>query len=65
MRSIIHDQALHMFIEGPIQSTAATSNSQQGNDVNKADLSQGYEEQADAKDYDVDIPFYEVNERYD
>ena len=66
MRGIIHDQTSRKFIEGPIQSTPVNTIYQEGTAEKAAyhaDLTQGYELEGDAND--MDIPYYDVNERYD
>ena len=66
MRDIIHDQASHKFIEGPIQSIPVNSIYQEGiaeKAAYQVDLTQGYEVEGD--DNDIDIPYYEVNDRFD
>ena len=66
MRGIIHDLVSHTYIEGPMQSKPVNDSFQAGNDEKAAyhaDLTQGYEVEDDAND--IDIPYYEANERYD
>lgn len=62
MRGIIHDQVSHVFIEGPIQSKPVNCSWNDEKSAHYAGLIQGYEE-VDATD--IDIPFYQVNERYE
>ena len=66
MRGIIRDQILHRFIEGPIQSKPVNSIYQEGTAekaAHHADLTQGNETEVDAND--IDIPYYDANDRYD
>ena len=66
MRGIIHDHVSHKFIEGPMQSTPVNSIYQEVSAEKvayHADLSQADEVEGDA--YDIDIPYYETNERHD
>jgi len=69
MRGIIHDQASHKFIEGPIQSKPVDDNLQAGNDEKAAhniDFAQGYEVLEKKHDQGIDIyQLFDENERYD
>ena len=66
MRGIIQDQASHRFIEGPIPFRSMDNSFQEGTAekaADHADLARGYEIEPEPSD--IDIPYYETNERYD
>jgi hypothetical protein len=66
MRGIIHDQVAHKFIEGPMQSAPVNYYNQQVTGekaANNPELTQENVFQGNADD--MDIPTYDVNERYD
>jgi len=64
----IQNQVFQKFIEGPKQFSKANSSFQEGNAEKAAyhaDLTQGREAEQSADADDIDIPYYEANERYD
>ncbi len=66
----IQNQVFQKFIEGPKQLNKANSGFQKSNDEQvayHADLTQGYGLEDDVIESvnDIDIPYYETNERYD
>jgi hypothetical protein len=68
MRGIIQDQVSNIFIEGPIQPKPMGDSSLEGNHEKAAyhaDLTQGFEVNDDPNFYDMDKPYYPMNDRYD
>ena len=70
MRGIIHDQVLHKFIEGPIQSGLLNNSFQKPNDEKTSyysDSATGYktEDNVNANISDIDWHYNSMNERLD
>jgi hypothetical protein len=66
MRSIIHDQILHKFIEGPLQTKFANDRNDE-NTTHRTGLSHGYESEGDVNIdiYERDMPYHSMNDRQD